>query len=98
MSGAIAAGVVGYGHLATPLKLFGSSMIVFYLLGSRATKVSYQLLRRHLRTAKEADAQVKAAYKATLEDGPDPSKPGGNRNAMQVNPPQGRVRPGLELS
>ncbi|EIW68749.1 hypothetical protein TREMEDRAFT_44556 [Tremella mesenterica DSM 1558] len=64
-SGAIAALLVGYGHLANPLKLFGTTMIVFYLLGSRATK-------------------VKAAYKATLEDGPDPTKPGGNRDAIQV--------------
>lgn len=39
-SGAIAATLVGYGHLANPLKVFGVSMIVFYLLGSRATKVS----------------------------------------------------------
>jgi hypothetical protein len=38
-SGAIAAFLVGYGHLANPLKLFGVSMIAFYLLGSRATKV-----------------------------------------------------------
>ncbi|GFZ49225.1 hypothetical protein JCM24511_06975 [Saitozyma sp. JCM 24511] len=64
-SGAIAAWVVGYGHLANPLKLFGTTMIVFYLVGSRATK-------------------VKAQVKATLEDGPDPSKPGGNRNAIQI--------------
>jgi uncharacterized membrane protein len=38
-SGAIAAWVVGYGHVANPLKLFGTTMIVFYLVGSRATKV-----------------------------------------------------------
>ncbi|BEI97011.1 hypothetical protein CcaverHIS631_0206000 [Cutaneotrichosporon cavernicola] len=64
-SGAIAAWIAGYPHLANPLKLFGVTMIVFYLAGSRATK-------------------VKAAVKATLEDGPDPSKPGGNRNWVQV--------------
>lgn len=29
--------------------------------------------------------QVKADVKATLEDGPDPSKPGGNRNWIQVS-------------
>ena len=39
-SGAIAAWIVGYGHLANPLKLFGVTMIAFYLIGSRATKVS----------------------------------------------------------
>lgn len=41
LSGAIAAWLVGYGHLANPLKVFGVSMIVFYLIGSRATKVSF---------------------------------------------------------
>jgi uncharacterized membrane protein len=39
-SGAVAAWLVGYGHLANPLKLFGVTMISFYLIGSRATKVS----------------------------------------------------------
>jgi uncharacterized membrane protein len=38
-SGAIAAFLVGYFHLACPLKFFGVSLIAFYLLGSRATKV-----------------------------------------------------------
>jgi uncharacterized membrane protein len=37
--GAAAAWVVGYAHLANPAKLFGVTMIVFYILGSRATKV-----------------------------------------------------------
>ncbi|KLT44809.1 hypothetical protein CC85DRAFT_323508 [Cutaneotrichosporon oleaginosum] len=37
-SGATAAWVAGYAHLANPLKLFGVTMIVFYLAGSRATK------------------------------------------------------------
>lgn len=39
-SGAVAAWIVGYASLANPLKLFGSSLIVFYLVGSRATRVS----------------------------------------------------------
>ncbi|WVO18503.1 hypothetical protein L204_106220 [Cryptococcus depauperatus] len=64
-SGAIAAFVVGYGHLANPVKLFGVTMIGMYLLGSRATK-------------------IKADVKAKLEDGPDPYKPSGNRNWIQV--------------
>jgi hypothetical protein len=37
--GAAAAWAVGYAHLANPIKLFGVAMIVFYLVGSRATKV-----------------------------------------------------------
>lgn len=45
LSGAAAAFLAGYAHLANPLKLFGVSLIVFYLLGSRATKVRSQLLR-----------------------------------------------------
>lgn len=40
--GAVAAWAVGYTHLANPIKLFGVSMIVFYLLGSKATKVNKQ--------------------------------------------------------
>lgn len=43
LSGAVAAFLAGYAHLANPLKLFGVSLIVFYLLGSRATKVSRKL-------------------------------------------------------
>jgi uncharacterized membrane protein len=38
-SGAVAAFLVGYFHLACPLKLFGVSLIAFYLIGSRATKI-----------------------------------------------------------
>lgn len=38
-SGAIAAFLVGYFHLACPLNFFGVSLIAFYLLGSRATKI-----------------------------------------------------------
>lgn len=43
LSGAAAAFLAGYAHLANPLKLFGVSLIVFYLLGSRATKVRSEL-------------------------------------------------------
>ncbi|KAI0761496.1 integral membrane protein DUF92-domain-containing protein [Trametes elegans] len=38
-SGAAAAFVVGYTMLSVPLRTFGVSLIVFYLAGSRATKV-----------------------------------------------------------
>jgi hypothetical protein len=88
-SGAIAAFLVGYGHLANPLKLFGVSMIGFYLLGSRATKVRCepQLQESPPCTAWTSwrGLKVKADIKAKLEDGPDPSKPGGNRDAVQVS-------------
>ncbi|WWD00335.1 hypothetical protein V866_007247 [Kwoniella sp. B9012] len=65
LDGAIAAWLVGYGHLANPIKVFGVTMIGMYLIGSRATK-------------------VKVDVKAKLEDGPDPLKPSGNRNWIQV--------------
>lgn len=39
-SGAVAALLVGYFHLACPLKYFGVSLIAFYLIASRATKVN----------------------------------------------------------
>jgi uncharacterized membrane protein len=39
LSGAIAAFLVGYGHLANPVRAFGTALIFFYLAGSRATKV-----------------------------------------------------------
>lgn len=42
-SGAIAAFVVGFLTMAVPLKTFGVSLIVFYLIGSRATKVGQPL-------------------------------------------------------
>ncbi|WVW78704.1 hypothetical protein I302_100664 [Kwoniella bestiolae CBS 10118] len=65
LDGAITAWLVGYGHLANPIKVFGVTMIGMYLIGSRATK-------------------VKVDVKAKLEDGPDPLKPSGNRNWIQV--------------
>lgn len=38
-TGAVAAFAAGYGHIANPLKVFGVTLIAFYFLGSRATKV-----------------------------------------------------------
>ncbi|KAH9842407.1 integral membrane protein DUF92-domain-containing protein [Rhodofomes roseus] len=42
-SGALAAFVVGFSMMAVPLRAFGVSLITFYLVGSRATKVGKQL-------------------------------------------------------
>ncbi|OBZ75316.1 Transmembrane protein 19 [Grifola frondosa] len=42
-SGAIAAFIVGLSMMAVPLHAFGVSLITFYLVGSRATKVGKQL-------------------------------------------------------
>lgn len=37
-SGSLAAFIIGFLMLASPLRVFGVSLIVFYLTGSRATK------------------------------------------------------------
>ncbi|KAF8582403.1 hypothetical protein K439DRAFT_1391736 [Ramaria rubella] len=42
-SGALAAAIVAFTMMAVPLRIFGVSCIVFYLLGSRATKVGKKL-------------------------------------------------------
>lgn len=42
-SGALAAFVVGFLMLSAPTRTFGVSLIIFYLVGSRATKVGKQL-------------------------------------------------------
>lgn len=42
-SGAFAAFVVGFIMLSAPARTFGVSLIIFYLVGSRATKVGKQL-------------------------------------------------------
>lgn len=38
-SGAAAAWVSGFLHLAAPLKVFAATLLVFYFAGSKATKV-----------------------------------------------------------
>ncbi|KAI9069418.1 hypothetical protein FKP32DRAFT_1559649 [Trametes sanguinea] len=45
-SGAIAAFVVGYTTLSVPLRTFGIALIIFYLAGSRATKVGKTLKKQ----------------------------------------------------
>lgn len=45
-SGAVTAFIVGLLIMAAPLKLFGISLIVFYLSGSRATKVGKTIKRK----------------------------------------------------
>ncbi|EIN04469.1 hypothetical protein PUNSTDRAFT_108231 [Punctularia strigosozonata HHB-11173 SS5] len=46
-SGAFAAFLVGFLTFAPPLRAFGTSLIVFYLVGSRATKVGKALKRSY---------------------------------------------------
>ncbi|KAI0093824.1 integral membrane protein DUF92-domain-containing protein [Irpex rosettiformis] len=56
-SGGIAAFVVGFAMLSVPLRVFGVSLIVFYLTGSKATKVGKEL------KAKLEDGHQAAGYR-----------------------------------
>ena len=47
LSGAVAAFVVGYASLSSTICSFGAMLIVFYLSGSKATKVGVKLLSLH---------------------------------------------------
>lgn len=60
-SGAIAAFVVGFFMMAVPLRAFGVSLITFYLIGSRATKVG-----KHLK-AKLEDGHQEAGYRNAMQ-------------------------------
>ncbi|KAI0782101.1 integral membrane protein DUF92-domain-containing protein [Abortiporus biennis] len=56
-SGGIAAFVVGFSMLAVPLRSFGISLIIFYLVGSKATKVGKE------RKAKLEEGHEEAGYR-----------------------------------
>lgn len=78
LSGGIAAAVLGYAHLANPNRTFGVLLLVFYFLGSRATKVKAEVkakLEREEEHEQNKKAGAAAAHKA---------KSGGQRNAWQV--------------
>ncbi|MCO5566024.1 hypothetical protein L7F22_019699 [Adiantum nelumboides] len=73
-SGALAAFAVGYISLANPIKAFGITLLVFYLTGSRATKVGHkikQLLEIESNDIGKTDLKHKSAQ-------------GGQRDAWQV--------------
>ena len=56
-SGGVAAFVVGFSMMAVPLRAFGVALIVFYLMGSKATKVGKEL------KAKLEDGHQEAGYR-----------------------------------
>lgn len=56
-SGGIAAFIVGFAMMAVPLRVFGASLIVFYLTGSKATKVGKEI------KAKLEDGHQEAGYR-----------------------------------
>ncbi|GBE82890.1 hypothetical protein SCP_0412770 [Sparassis crispa] len=60
-SGALAAFVVGFTMMAVPLRVFGVSLIVFYLVGSRATKIGKQL------KATLEDGHQEAGYRSAAQ-------------------------------
>ncbi|KAG9021499.1 hypothetical protein FRB95_002036 [Tulasnella sp. JGI-2019a] len=60
-SGAVAAFFVGLLAMAVPLRTFGVSLIVFYLVGSRATKVG-----KALKSTLE-DGHVEAGYRSAMQ-------------------------------
>ncbi|CCM00142.1 uncharacterized protein FIBRA_02169 [Fibroporia radiculosa] len=60
-SGAAAAFVVGFTMIAVPLHVFGASLVVFYLIGSRATKVGKQL------KASLEEAHQEAGYRTAAQ-------------------------------
>lgn len=71
-SGALAAFVVGYLTMANPLPTFGVVLIVFYLTGSKATKVKADIKAQ---LERENDTDAKRQHK---------SAQGGARDAWQV--------------
>lgn len=87
-SGALAASILGYAALASPLKVFSACLLGFYFAGSKATKVCPPLGRRQresslikltyescplLPLSPDDALQVKAAVKATYEEPEAPS-------------------------
>lgn len=60
-SGALAAFLVGFAMMAVPLRAFGVSLIIFYLAGSRATKVGKQL------KAQLEDGHQEAGYRSAAQ-------------------------------
>lgn len=77
LSGALAAFIVGYLSLANPVKAFGITLIVFYLTGSRATKVGHQI--KQLLEIESYEIQKQKGKEHTHK-----SAQGGKRDAWQV--------------
>lgn len=78
-SGAVAALVIGYATLANPVLAFGVTLLTFYLVGSRATKVGHEvkarLEREYVAVGSGGAAQSRHAHKAQA---------GGQRDWVQV--------------
>ncbi|KAK0537316.1 hypothetical protein OC842_001686 [Tilletia horrida] len=84
VSGALGALIAGYGTLANPLPTFGVLLLVFYLTGSRATKVKADVKAK---LEREADSLSAGGGKKTggkAVQSQHKAHAGGQRNAMQV--------------
>jgi uncharacterized membrane protein len=74
-SGSLAAFFIGYLTLASPVSAFGITLLSFYILGSRATKVGHEIKARLERHYIVDSKQRAAGHKA---------KSGGQRDWIQV--------------
>lgn len=79
VSGALAAFAVGYATLANPVSTFGTTLLFFYLVGSRATKVGSATKARLERESWKEEQGGKGKAAANHK-----SKKGGQRDAWQV--------------
>lgn len=78
LSGAIAAFTVGYISLANPVRAFGITLLTFYILGSRATKIGHKL-KATLET--DISSPVRKSKKINTDHA---ASSGGKRDAWQV--------------
>jgi uncharacterized membrane protein len=79
-SGAFAALFVGYFTLANPISAFGLTLLSFYLIGSRATKIGHEVKARL-----EREYHVENTENRPIENGNHhKSKSGGQRDWVQV--------------
>lgn len=97
VSGALAALAVGYISLATPLRSCGITLLAFYFVGSRATRVGHEIKARleteyNAPTAGTAGGKQKGGGAKAREGQPSTNTPapahkakaGGQRDAIQV--------------
>lgn len=78
-SGAIAAVAAGFATMGNPSAAFGVMLIVFYLTGSRATKV-----KAHIKAKLEVEASESSGTSAGKASGAHKAASGGQRDAKQV--------------
>ncbi|GAA5841006.1 hypothetical protein JCM3766R1_006636 [Sporobolomyces carnicolor] len=88
-SGAVAALVLGYVTLASPLRLFGTCLLGFYLAGSKATKVKSHIKAtfeepEHPSTAKAPGPADRDVRGKALDSNHKVDGGGGRRTATQV--------------